>query len=193
MKLDKEYQAQILFGFLSDSYDILGLPKKNLKQIDIKQLKKTIKQLKGPYVQEIPPYSSLRIKRKPLFYYARTNQLDNIEIPKKTITIKQITINSIHTITANRLLKQIKNKINKLKGDFRQDIILKQWQNLLTKKQDNNEKYIIADITISCSSGTYVRAIANDLGKKFGSALLLNLIRTRVGKYSIKDSVRLKD
>ena len=28
LKLDKEYEAEILFGFETDTYDILGLPKK---------------------------------------------------------------------------------------------------------------------------------------------------------------------
>jgi len=190
MKLDKEYKAQILFGFKSDSFDILGLPEKNMIDIDIKQLKKQIKQFKGQYHQKIPPFSSLRIKRKPLFYYARTNQLENIDIPIKTVVIKNIIINSVHTITSNRLLKEIKNKINKLKGDFRQDNILERWENLLI---DKNERYIVTEVTIACSSGTYIRAIANDLGKIFGSALLLNLIRTKVGKFSIKDSIKLKN
>jgi tRNA pseudouridine55 synthase len=189
MKLDKEYQAKILFGFSSDSFDILGLPEKKVTDIDIKILKKTIKNLKGTYNQKIPVFSSHRIKRKPLFYHARTNNLKNIKIPEKTVIIKNIIINSIYTITANRLLKEIKNKINKLTGDFRQKQILEKWGNLLKNK---NEKFIVADITISCSSGTYIRAIANDLGKSFGSGLLLNLIRTKIGKFSIKNSVRLK-
>ena len=29
LKLDKEYEGEILFGFTTDTYDILGLPKKN--------------------------------------------------------------------------------------------------------------------------------------------------------------------
>ena len=28
LKLDKEYEGEILFGFTTDTYDILGLPKK---------------------------------------------------------------------------------------------------------------------------------------------------------------------
>ncbi len=189
MKLGKEYRAQVLFGFSSDSYDILGIPEKKDKEIDIKLLKKQIKQLKGPYNQEIPPYSSLRIKRKPLFYYARNNQLSDIELPKKMIKINGIEINSIHTITTNRLLKQIRQKIKSLKGDFRQEDILKKWEELLNEE---SKKFIVADITIACSSGTYIRTIANDLGKSFGGALLLNLIRTKVGKFSVKNSFRLK-
>ena len=34
LKLDKEYEAEILFGFETDTYDILGLPKKKNRKIE---------------------------------------------------------------------------------------------------------------------------------------------------------------
>jgi len=190
MKLDKEYSAQILFGFSTDSYDILGLPEKSNKDYpEIRELKKQIKNLKGNYIQKLPAFSSYKIKGKSLFYYARNNLLDNIEIPERSVKIKQIKINSIYTITGNRLLKQINKKIDLLQGDFRQKQIKKKWEEVIGK--DKEGKYLVTDLTISCGSGTYIRAIANDLGKKFNSALLINLIRTRVGKFSLKEAVRI--
>lgn len=183
-KLDKEYRAKILFGVSTDSYDILGIPKiRNRKneEIDISELKKRIKSLKGGYEQEIPIFSSKFIK------YARKNK--KIELPKKTIKIKEIQINSITRITSNKLFRGIVKKIGLLKGNFRQNKILEKWRELLEYRE---EKYTIVDLTISCSSGTYIRAIANDLGEGFGGGILLNLFRTRVGKFELKDSLRLK-
>lgn len=191
MKLNKEYQAQILLGFETDSYDILGLPtpNKNL-EIEHQLIKKKIKEFKGAYKQTLPPYSSYRIKGKALFYYARTNQLDKITLPERTVQIKDLKINSIHTTTGNKLLKQIQRKINNLEGDFRQEEILKKWNQLLEPNLET--KYILADITISCSTGTYIRSIANDLGKKLNtSAILINLKRTKVGKYGLKGSMKI--
>jgi len=189
MKLDKEYRAQIVFGFSTDSYDVLGLPEFHEGDIDERELKKTIKSFQGTYTQTIPSFSSYKIKGKPLFYYARNKTLPK-QLPQKKVQIKNIKINSIHTITANRLLKQIQSKISKLEGDFRQEEILKQWNKLLTNKE---QKFTIADVTLSVSSGTYIRAIADDLGKQLQTgAILLNLIRTKVGKYDIGESVRLK-
>jgi tRNA pseudouridine55 synthase len=46
--------------------------------------------------------------------------------------------------------------------------------------------------TISCSSGTYVRSIANDLGERLGcGAHLESLRRTRIGAFSAADAVAL--
>lgn len=55
-------------------------------------------------------------------------------------------------------------------------------------------KYPVLRIRTKVSSGTYIRALARDLGRKLGcGAYLLNLRRTRIGKYSIKEAVSLSD
>jgi len=47
-------------------------------------------------------------------------------------------------------------------------------------------------IKICCSSGTYIRSIASDLGEKLGcGAVLYGLKRTKIGKYSSNDAVSL--
>lgn len=49
-----------------------------------------------------------------------------------------------------------------------------------------------AEILISCSKGTYIRSIANDLGQKLGcGAYLYKLIRTKAGKFEVKNSIVL--
>jgi tRNA pseudouridine55 synthase len=46
---------------------------------------------------------------------------------------------------------------------------------------------------ITCSSGTYIRALARDLGQTFQSGgYLLNLRRTKIGKYPVQDAVTLE-
>jgi len=46
---------------------------------------------------------------------------------------------------------------------------------------------------ISCSSGTYIRSIASELGEKLGcGAHLESLRRTRIGQFDITDAVRLE-
>jgi tRNA pseudouridine55 synthase len=42
---------------------------------------------------------------------------------------------------------------------------------------------------IVCSKGTYIRSIANDVGKSLGcGAYLSSLCRTRIGNYFLKDA-----
>ena len=48
-------------------------------------------------------------------------------------------------------------------------------------------------LAIECSKGTYIRSLANDLGKTSGyGAYLTALIRTRSGPFSIQDSIPLE-
>jgi tRNA pseudouridine55 synthase len=50
-----------------------------------------------------------------------------------------------------------------------------------------------AVIDIHCSSGTYIRSLAHDLGEEMGSgATLINLRRTKNGRFTLRDSVSLR-
>lgn len=49
-----------------------------------------------------------------------------------------------------------------------------------------------AQILLKCSKGTYIRSIANDLGKILGcGGYLIKLIRTQAGKFRVENSVQL--
>ncbi len=51
-----------------------------------------------------------------------------------------------------------------------------------------------ADIYIECSKGTYIRSIANDLGKALNNGCYLSkLKRVQAGKFSVENSVKLDD
>lgn len=50
-----------------------------------------------------------------------------------------------------------------------------------------------AVVDVYCSSGTYVRSLAHDLGQKLGSgAHLVGLRRTKSGRFTLRDSVPLR-
>ena len=56
------------------------------------------------------------------------------------------------------------------------------------------EGFIDLDVLIDCSSGTYIRALARDLGAKLGiGGHLTSLRRTRVGGYTIEQAARLPE
>ena len=49
-----------------------------------------------------------------------------------------------------------------------------------------------SQILLKCSKGTYIRSIANDLGKNLGcGGYLIKLIRTQAGKFRVENSVQL--
>jgi tRNA pseudouridine55 synthase len=48
-------------------------------------------------------------------------------------------------------------------------------------------------VDVYCSSGTYVRSLANDLGEKLGTgAHLIGLRRTKSGRFTLRDAVPLR-
>jgi len=58
----------------------------------------------------------------------------------------------------------------------------------------DNDPWVDLDVIVDCSSGTYIRALARDLGEDLGmGGHLIALRRTRVGRLSVDDAVDLDD
>lgn len=187
LALDKEYEFEVLFGFATDTYDILG----KVQHYDIinnvimselaERVKNNLKYFTGKFVQKYPMYSSKTVAGKPLFAYARSGQ--EVEAPEREVYVKSLKIVKIRKMNNKQLLKNIETRINKVSGDFRQKEILKIWQK---KLNSGHSVSTIASFKIKCSSGTYVRSIANALGEKLKiPALAFSIKRTRVGRYKI--------
>ena len=52
----------------------------------------------------------------------------------------------------------------------------------------------VLEFVVVCSKGTYVRSLARDIGRALGSgAYLTALVRTAIGKFSLKDAIKIED
>ncbi|MBI2845619.1 MAG: tRNA pseudouridine(55) synthase TruB [Chloroflexi bacterium] len=52
----------------------------------------------------------------------------------------------------------------------------------------------IVDLEVECSSGTYIRALARDIGEKLGcSGHLASLVRTRIGRFPLEEAASLAE
>lgn len=187
LALTKEYEFEVLFGFATDTYDILGkvISAKNPNQnLNLKEsILKNLKYFSGKLIQKYPPYSSKTVKGKPLFAYSRSGE--EVEIPSREVFVKRFDLIKIKKISGDKLLQNIEKRIKKVNGDFRQKEILKIWR----KKIPPKSEFFLVGFKIKCSSGTYVRGIANNLGERINiPALAFSIKRTKVGKYSLKNS-----
>ena len=84
----KEYIAEVKLGIKTDTLDITGevLDTKEVpKNIDLEE---ALNSFKKTYLQEVPIYSAVKVNGKKLYEYARNNQ--EVELPKKEVTIKEI-------------------------------------------------------------------------------------------------------
>lgn len=192
--LNKEYEFQILFGVVTDTNDILGKIMRKAGIYDINSLKnnlhKIVPKIEGNIEQKYPAYSSKTVKGKPLYWWARKNRLNEINIPSKIVKIDKISVNNIYTVSKKNLSAKIYNLINKVKGDFRQNEIKKDWINFF--QTTKRTTFPVAKLEVLCSSGTYIRSLANNIGKQVGTGgIALGIIRTSVGKYKIDNAQKI--
>lgn len=218
LKLSKEYEVTILFGFVTDTYDVMGKVENSPKdQAESKVVFETIwpsfqknlerrfedlsnttfdeailKKFTGRVKQSYPPYSSRTVKGKPLFMWAREGKIKDIIIPSREVLIESIEMIKEGKIKGSKLLNKIKSDISQVKGDFRQNEILDIWQDVLADKKEEEFKTIT--LKVCCGSGVYVRGIAHELGLSIGvSSLALEIVRTRVGDYKIINNYELNN
>lgn len=191
LELKKEYESEIIFGIATDTFDSLGLIKDvNLGEISKEEIEKALKTFLGKQKQFYPSYSSKAVVGKPLFWWARNNKLNEIKIPEREIEIYSIELLSFEKISVQVLVDQVTNQIKNVKGDFRQGEIIDSWKKFGINNKD--KELIKIRIRISCSTGTYIRRIANDLGKKLEThAFAYSIKRTKIGDVTEKDTVRL--
>jgi len=94
MKLDKEYEIEVLIDISTDTGDVLGMPVYSGNQTILTRptLASALKSVLGTHSVPYPAYSSKTVAGKPLFLYALDGTLDSIEIPTHSETIYSISI-----------------------------------------------------------------------------------------------------
>jgi tRNA U55 pseudouridine synthase TruB len=191
--LDKEYVVEVVFGISSDTGDVLGIVHPcSAPSIKEAVLKKAVAQLRGKISVPFPTYSSKPVKGKPLFQWALEGKLDEIDVPLQDSRVYHARLDSMYTLSPEELQARVSESIesfpevteeSKEKGrDFRRDEVRASWRKVLDEKK--NDSYIVARITCVCSSGTYMRTLAETIAKNMGTCgLALSITRTRMGKY----------
>ena len=84
---EKEYIATVERGILTDTLDTTGniIETSKIKKIDLENL---VRSFEKTYMQEVPKFSAVKVNGKKLYEYARNNE--EVELPKKEVTIKSI-------------------------------------------------------------------------------------------------------
>ena len=91
--LDKEYVAEVILGIETDTLDLdknATILHEEKVDIDNQKIIDAINSFKGTYLQTVPKYSAVKVNGKKLYEYARNNI--PVDLPKKEVTISDITI-----------------------------------------------------------------------------------------------------
>lgn len=192
--LDKKYEFEAVLGFATDSYDLLGKVMLNhdlsTDTVTPNEITSQLLSFKGAIKQTYPPFSSVRVKGKPLFHWAFHNKLDSVAIPSRNTVINDIQLISIQNIHIDRLKEEIEQRIALISGNFRQKEILNQWHIFFEAHKGKEFPFIKAKV--HCSSGTYIRSLVHSLGIKLNTyATTFSIKRTTVGNFSEETSLHL--
>jgi tRNA pseudouridine55 synthase len=89
---DKEYEAEIKLGVITDTYDGEGkvLQIKDDLEIRVDQIRHAVSSFKGKIQQTVPLYSALKFQGKPMYQYARANV--KVEPKRRVVEIKSLEI-----------------------------------------------------------------------------------------------------
>jgi tRNA pseudouridine55 synthase len=183
--LPKEYLAEALLGWRSDSYDILGIPSLAATMLPSPvRILTTLQAMVGKLDLSVPVFSSVVHDGVPLFAHARAGIAPDVQVPVRRMAVNQVDTIAVEPLSERVLRERIDDAVGRVRGNFRQDEILAAWHALLRP----GEELVTVRFTIACAGGTYVRSVVHELGRRLGcGALLAGLRRTRVGPWRVSD------
>ena len=181
--LNKVYEASIALGLGSDSYDVLGLAElTDAVTPNDPHIITAVRSLVGKTLLSVPTYSSHRFKGRPLFQWARENE--PAEIPVRRMAVSEVEVQDIERLALMDIAQTAIERCGLVHGDFRQEDICARWRELAQKEGPRSVP--VVRLTLACESGTYVRSLAHELGRRLKTAgLLLELQRTVVGPFRL--------
>ena len=192
--LDKTYEVEILFGIKTDTGDLFGLPYFNVgaqEKLGAGEVSKVLKSFVGKQQFPYPVYSSKTVQGKPLFQWMNEGRIGEIEIPKTDVEIYSLELleadlNPVKKVSGAEILEKVELALKSVKGDFRYDEMRAGWASILDGREEDN--FSVIKINCECSSGTYMRVLAEEIGKKMGvPALAYSIRRTEVGGVELRD------
>ena len=190
LELKKTYEFEILWGFSTDTLDVLGMV--TSKEISIPttiEIKKALEVSLEKFEQKYPAYSSKPVNGLPLLEWARSGKLHEIEIPSHEVEIFEASHITRKTILGSDLLNDVKTKIKSVIGDFRQKEILNSWVNILVSNPE--KEFIVDSISMTVSSGFYVRQFVSDFAGTFdATATTFYIKRTQIGDFKVEDGLK---
>ncbi|MCD7709177.1 MAG: tRNA pseudouridine(55) synthase TruB [Clostridiales bacterium] len=146
---DKEYEAVLLLGTVTDTQDVTGtvLGHGEVNVTDA-QVRETMLSFVGEYMQVPPMYSALKVNGKKLCELAREGV--TVEREARPVTVYDIKI--------------IEMDLPRVR------------------------------FSVSCSKGTYIRTLCDDIGKSLGcGGCMESLVRTRAAGFALDDALHIAE
>ncbi|MBK7392077.1 MAG: tRNA pseudouridine(55) synthase TruB [Chloracidobacterium sp.] len=164
-KDEKEYEALVRFGFETDTGDLTG----QVKNVECRMQNAEVAEIldRTNWNQVFSSFRGVIEQTPPMYSAKKVDGKKLYEHARKGETIERKSV----TITIHKL---------ELLGDLR--------------RNDLGLESCDLGLKVTCSAGTYIRTLAEDIGRKVGvGAHLAELRRTRAGKFGIEQSITLEN
>ncbi|MBF0468062.1 MAG: tRNA pseudouridine(55) synthase TruB [Desulfamplus sp.] len=176
----KCYAAEVILGMETDTQDCTGHIMKQcapgvVNCLSDEMIVAAIDNFKGSMMQQPPVYSALKHKGKPLYKLAREGQ--PVQKPPRRIEIYSIVLKKIK----KNQRPETSTQTSSIAGTISDTDSVSSLFNCLS-----------ITFEVHCSSGTYIRTLAHDIGQRLGcGGTLFSLRRTQTCVFSIDNAISL--
>lgn len=192
----KEYVATLRLGCTTPSFDAEHpidaiCPTSHITQAAVEE---ALSRFRGSIWQVPPVYSACKVEGRRAFDYIR--QGEDVELKAKELVIDELELLDLH-LPEQGLISPHADEVAKM---AREDIHIKDYgrdketYEIAEATNIDTEHLTYLQIRVVCSKGTYIRALARDIGQALGSgAYLIGLRRTRVGNLRVEDCLPVEN
>ena len=192
----KEYVATLRLGCTTPSFDAEHpidaiYPTSHITQAAVEE---ALSRFRGSIWQVPPVYSACKVEGRRAFDYIR--QGEDVELKAKELVIDELELLDLH-LPDQGLVSPHADEVAKM---AREDIHIKDYgrdketYEIAEATDIDTEHLTYLQIRVVCSKGTYIRALARDIGQVLGSgAYLIGLRRTRVGNIRVEDCLPVEN
>jgi tRNA pseudouridine55 synthase len=167
IKLDKDYSAEILIGERRSTGDMEGevIEQVDAVELDPANILVAVSSLVGELTLPVSVYSAIKVDGVPMYKRARAAEKSGDIVTEVPVRVMRVDKATVGNIEVV-FADTTMTKINR----------------------------IVVTVDFSVGSGTYIRSLAEELGRRLGyPATLANLRRTRVGEFSITNAKKIED
>ena len=170
--LDKEYFATIRLGQATSTDDAEGVVEElaDASAVTGEAVAAGIRKLTGDISQVPSSVSAIKVDGKRA--YERVRAGETVELTSREVTVSAFEILEVREV----------------------DLVLESESGEAESAEDRTIRVVDVDVRVECSSGTYIRALARDLGSDLGVGGHLTMLRrTRVGPFQVANAATIEN
>lgn len=190
LKLDKEYVAEILIGKKTTTGDREGeiVAKKTIEAgeaaeiFSAEKISAALNDMTGTITLPVSAYSAIKKDGVPFYKKARAAERHGQTIPESELPVREMVVYEAELLDISF---KPAGDVPKIKDDYTPEES-KESHSIIN---DSKKCFVVIRVRFKVGSGTYIRSLAEELGKRLGyPASLASLRRTKIGDFKVENA-----